>query len=115
MYRQCAFPYCNKLLTKGKYCSFHEPKQPTINTSPEQHHYYTSNDHRRWRETILCRDPLCVKCLKKGILTPSTVAHHKDGNWRNISLDNGEGVCASCHTPTFHKNQENEKILQKSG
>jgi len=97
------------LLTEGKYCPQHQPKQATFNTSPEQHKYYTSMTHKRWREYILNRDPLCMSCLKKDILTPSIIAHHVDGDWQNIDLDNGEGICAACHTPTFHKGEEDKK------
>jgi len=113
LFKPCAYPRCSELLTQGNYCSLHKPKEKTFNTSPEQHKHYTSEAHRFWRETILARDPLCVSCLRKNILTPSTVAHHKDGNWKNIDLNNGEGLCAQCHTPNFHE-EKNAKILQES-
>jgi 5-methylcytosine-specific restriction protein A len=57
--------------------------------------------HRRWRDVVLARDPICRDPYKRhpGVVVPSTVADHvvplsKGGTW---SLSNGQGLCASCH------------------
>lgn len=56
--------------------------------------------HRRWREAVLAKDPLCVECLKTGNVRPATVADHiealRDGDAPH-DLDNGQGLCATCH------------------
>ena len=51
----------------------------------------------------MARDPLCVRCLETGRVTPSKIADHivpldpndpESGDW---SLDNGMGLCQPCH------------------
>lgn len=58
-------------------------------------------DHRKWREAILERDPLCVVCKARCIIKPATVADHITpivvAPERRLDLDNGRGVCADCH------------------
>jgi len=111
LYNQCASLRCPALITTGKWCPLHKPKdvRPYDPKNLGQHQYYLTRIHRQWREAVLRADPLCKRCLEKGILTPSTVAHHKDHNWRNINLNNGEGLCSGCHTPTTHKKEINSK------
>ena len=51
--------------------------------------------HRRWRLFILRRDPICKDCQ----MALSTRADHitpisQGGDW---SLENGQGLCESCH------------------
>jgi 5-methylcytosine-specific restriction protein A len=55
--------------------------------------------HRKWRQLVLARDSVCVTCKAVGRITVATVADHivplsQGGSW---SLDNGQGLCASCH------------------
>lgn len=51
--------------------------------------------HRRWRQLVLARDPVCRACGR----APSTVADHvvslaAGGDW---TLENGQGMCRACH------------------
>src|SRR5207253_9759285 len=51
--------------------------------------WMTAHYHARKK----CPHGPCVKCQ-----TPNALdVHHKDGNWRNNSLDNLERICRSCH------------------
>lgn len=60
--------------------------------------------HRRWRELVLARDPVCVDPFgdhaAAGEVVASTDADHKvriiDGGKR-FDLENGQGLCATCH------------------
>ena len=56
--------------------------------------------HRRWREEVLARDPVCVDCQR----APSAEADHRtplgtpgytdEQLW---DLSNGDGLCRGCH------------------
>ena len=58
----------------------------------------------RWRKAriaFLQRNPLCVECMRKGVLTPATVVDHiiphrgdKDLFWNE---ENWQALCTSCH------------------
>ena len=58
----------------------------------------------RWRKAriaFLQRNPLCVECMRKGVLTPATVVDHiiphrgdKDLFWNE---ENWQPLCKSCH------------------
>lgn len=52
--------------------------------------------HRKWRDFILARDPVCKCC---GLL-PSVIADHvkpiRDGGAR-FDEANGQGLCMTCH------------------
>ncbi len=54
------------------------------------------------RDQVLSRDPLCVDCKAKGILTPATEADHEiphKGDWdKFIDMDNIRGRCKACHS-----------------
>ena len=58
----------------------------------------------RWRKAriaFLQRNPLCVECMRKGVLTPATVVDHiiphrgdKELFWNE---ENWQPLCKSCH------------------
>ena len=58
----------------------------------------------RWRKAraaFLRRNPLCVECMRKGVLTPATVVDHiiphrgdKELFWNE---ENWQPLCKSCH------------------
>ena len=55
--------------------------------------------HQVWRGVILSRNPVCVMCLERNVVTPAVVADHikplnQGGDW---SLENGQGLCLSHH------------------
>jgi 5-methylcytosine-specific restriction protein A len=58
-------------------------------------------DHRRWREEVLARDPVCKLCDRR----PSLIADHirpldpadPHGDPSKWALSNGQGVCRPCH------------------
>ena len=53
------------------------------------------------RERVLARDPLCVRCQRRGLIVPSTVVNHKRPHKgdRDLFFDerNCEGTCKACH------------------
>lgn len=47
---------------------------------------------------VLGRDPLCVHCLARGVITTSQHVDHVDNDAANNDLDNLQGLCGSCHS-----------------
>lgn len=64
--------------------------------------YYDSKRHRVWREKVLRRAGyLCQECLRYGMRTPATTAHHVMPREiypeQQYILDNGQALCPACH------------------
>ena len=97
--RVCSYRGCPELVTDGLRCEKHPyPKRvyKTHRLTNKQRGYGV--EHRRWRDAVLKRDPVCVDCKA----TRSTEAHHIDGNTSNRELDNGMGLCRLCHNRRTH-------------
>ena len=48
----------------------------------------------------LAKEPLCAECLKRGQVTPATVADHEPphgGNWNAFRTGPLQSLCAECH------------------
>ena len=91
----CAHPLCPNLIMEGRYCEEHRHLRWRTRTAPTVARPYDRAQHKRWRLLVLGRDPICKICNT----APSTEADHivpldQGGGW---SLDNGQGLCASCH------------------
>lgn len=73
--------------------------------------YNTYRWKKEVRPAILMRDPYCLRCAAKGIVTPSDTVNHKVRHKGDPTLfwdwNNLEGVCASCHNSDI-KSEENE-------
>ena len=66
---------------------------------PWRRWYWTARWKRR-RAEQLARQPLCERCLKGGIVTTATVAHHRIRHQGNETLfwdGELESVCKPCH------------------
>jgi 5-methylcytosine-specific restriction enzyme A len=70
--------------------------------NPESKKFYDSVAFRKCRQIKLCKDPLCEKCLKRGVYTPATIVHHvkpiEEFPELRLDIDNMESNCASCHS-----------------
>ena len=77
-----------------------------IDPRPAAHKRGYDHRHRRWREAVLKRFPLCVVCERHGRITPATIAHHvvevRDDPGKRLEVENGIGVCHSCHNSIHH-------------
>ena len=83
-------------ITSERFCPEHQRQQEKLydqarGTSAERGY---GTNHRRWRQLILARDPICMVCHVK----QSTEADHIDGNNKNLDMDNGQGLCKRCHS-----------------
>jgi 5-methylcytosine-specific restriction protein A len=56
---------------------------------------------RRWmalRGLVLSANPMCVRCLAKGIRgTEATEVDHKNGDRTDNTIANLQGLCTPCH------------------
>jgi 5-methylcytosine-specific restriction protein A len=62
--------------------------------------WYTLQRWRRRARHQLKIAPLCASCLRQGLVTPATVAHHLTphrGNWNSFRLGRLESLCEPCH------------------
>ena len=94
--RPCRYPMCPLLIdSKDGYCDAHRKKVSQNYEKGRETSVKRGYDtrHQRWRKMVLARQPLCQSCKK----AESTRAHHIDKNAENRSLDNGMGLCESCH------------------
>jgi 5-methylcytosine-specific restriction protein A len=51
--------------------------------------------HRKWREMILNRDPICVLCNRRVAIVADHIIPLSRGG--ESSLENGQGLCKTCH------------------
>ncbi len=104
--KQCAKYGC-PVLTNETYCAKHRAEYLARVSKEYERERATATQrgygalHRKWRRIILNRDPVCKICGR----APSTEADHIDGNNRNLSLENGQGLCKTCHSKKTVKEQ----------
>ena len=107
--RFCAHTGCPEL-TDARYCPEHaiEAEEPRVSkqqryskargTAASQGYDY---DYQKVRAIKLSRDPLCERCLKKGLTVAATMTHHKKSvkEYPKLRLDinNLESLCNPCH------------------
>jgi 5-methylcytosine-specific restriction endonuclease McrA len=55
---------------------------------------------RRCAKSYLCRNPACVRCLKRGDLVQATNVHHQRGQDMEYAFDEStfEALCSRCHS-----------------
>jgi 5-methylcytosine-specific restriction enzyme A len=62
--------------------------------------WYCLERWRRRRRAQLLREPLCAFCLKRGLVTPATIADHitpHRGDWNAFILGALQSLCKPCH------------------
>jgi len=108
----CAFPQCPEIISiDERYCEKHKKivsKQYEATRETAVKRGYNTR-HQKWRKMILARYPICQRCNK----VPSTIAHHIDRNVNNRSIENGMGLCESCHNVIHAKEGERWKRLNE--
>lgn len=103
----CSRPGC-PTLTAGGRCSTCNAQADRIRGTATQRGY-NSRSHKRFRDQVLDRDPICVLCH----LAASTVADHWPLSRRQLEqtgLDpndpkHGRGLCKRCHDQETARNQ----------
>ncbi|MFZ0601220.1 MAG: HNH endonuclease [Roseiarcus sp.] len=62
--------------------------------------WYTLQRWRRIAKHQLRIEPLCALCLKRGLVTPATIADHDPphrGDWNAFRLGPLQSLCRDCH------------------
>ena len=69
-------------------------------SQPWRRWYKTAGWQRR-REDQLTAQPLCAFCMERGILTPATVADHRErhnGQYEAFWCGELQSLCGPCHS-----------------
>ena len=94
----CRHQGCPEITTEG-YCQKHkreDVKEYDKRRGSRIERGYTK-EWLRVRIMKLARDPLCERCLIKGIDKQADIVHHRDRNPRNNMSYNLESLCFRCH------------------
>ena len=100
--RPCRLPGCGKFCEHGHvYCPEHDAQYGS--DAMRGNANYRGYD-RQWREArrrFLQLNPLCVKCMERGMLTPATVVDHVIPHRGDRKLfwdeQNWQPLCKECH------------------
>lgn len=98
--RVCSQPGCPTLIDSPGRCTAHTKAADKARGTSKERGYNTPG-HRRFREAVLAREPICVICYA----APSTIADHYPISRRDLidaGLDpndpsRGRGLCKTDH------------------
>ncbi|BAD74811.1 phage-related protein [Geobacillus kaustophilus HTA426] len=81
--------------------------------------FYNSTAWRKCREYVLKRDNyLCQRCLRRGIIQPADVVHHKehleDNPAKALDPENLESLCNACHNEEHPEKGQKAKSEKKT-
>ena len=102
--KPCRHPGCPNLVEAGRYCQEHKGNERQGQKQYDERRPKTAArgyDSKRWRklrQMVLNNEPLCRTCQEQGLLVPATEVDHIDGDVRNMSWDNLQPLCKSCHS-----------------
>lgn len=119
--RRCTEPGCNKRVKSGK-CEEHR-RAAWRAEDARRGHRRARGYSRQWdkyRALYLSKNPLCVRCLAKGIYTPALVVDHI------ISINGGgdvlfwpewnhQALCQTCHNRKTTREDPATKANRKAG
>ena len=96
--KPCAKIGCPKL-TNGGYCEEHkklmENKYENERETASERGY--NSQWAKVRVMKLHLNPICERCLLRGVTVGAYLVHHKDRNPNNNMEDNLESLCRDCH------------------
>ena len=99
--RPCRYPGCPNLCVTGTYCEEHrkEWSPETLRGSSSARGY--DGRWRAARKLFLRKNPLCARCMERGVLTPATVVDHIRPHRGDQQLfwdeSNWQPLCKDCH------------------
>lgn len=102
----CARPGCPFLAVVGRYCEEHSKAEDAQKKQYDRQRGSSAKRGygRKWqnyRKAYLAEHPLCVRCEKKGRITPATVVDHIKPHCGNHVLfwntKNHQSMCKTCH------------------
>ena len=93
---------CHNKSVNGGRCEDHQRVGQNKSSRPEYHALYATSTWKTLRDAVLCKQPVCVKCVKDGRVTPATVVDHMTPHRGDTKLfldvSNLASLCASCHS-----------------
>lgn len=95
----CNYPGCPNL-SHERYCEKHkrqEAKRYDQQRGTAAQRGYDSR-WRKIRAMVLAEEPLCRECARQGRVVPAQHIDHIDGNVNDMSRENLQPLCASCHS-----------------
>lgn len=99
--KPCSAPGCHRLQPCPAHPRGNQGTYDRMRGPSSQRDYGAK--HRRWREQVLTRDPVCTTCNVEASRIADHViplTHGRAAGWgeeRLWSLSNGAGTCAGCH------------------
>lgn len=98
--RPCRHPGCRALTTdRSGLCQEHrrQARREYDRTRPSAAARGYGGYWQKVRAAKLRQDPLCERCLAKGVIREAWGVHHKDRNPTNNAPENLESICFECH------------------
>lgn len=102
VYKKAARGFCVRHLRETRACR--PPGYRRRNMSDEdkaRDRFYSTQDWARLRSRFIHRNPLCCKCLDRGIVRAADVVDHiieiKDDPTRRLDDQNLQPLCHRCH------------------
>jgi 5-methylcytosine-specific restriction protein A len=98
--RPCGAPGCPAVVRGGRYCPAHAPleRKPDARESSNRRGYDAT--WRKIRARVLRERPLCVECMRVGVVTAANEVDHiiplRDGGTHDD--ENLQPLCKSCHS-----------------
>jgi 5-methylcytosine-specific restriction protein A len=105
----CAYRGC-AALTDKRYCIVHEKADRKAYDQKRKQdeggrRFIDTMQWRKIRQMKLNSDPLCERCLLKGMTVGAVIVHHKDHNQGNNEPENHESLCVGCHEAIHGKDR----------
>lgn len=110
--QQCCYPGCHTLVDYDqRYCSKHK-HELNVKTYHRRHYgqhegkyqqFYKTTAWRKLSHITLERQPVCVSCLRRGIVKKGDLVDHiqpirtKEGWQRRLDPSNLQVLCIACH------------------
>lgn len=95
----------------------------TYRDDPEIARKYKSKKWSKLRSQKKLLNPLCERCLKKGLYNATYIIHHKeyvtDKNYMDdlvfFNIDNLESLCLKCHNEEHFEKNDDEYVFDING
>lgn len=96
---RCLEPACPDPVTYRGRCAKHNQERYARRKRDEPwRRLYRLPAMKAWARAVLLRDPVCVACGKALATEADHVLPVRDYPEKAFDLDNGQGLCKSCHS-----------------
>lgn len=102
--KPCAYWGCSEVVPAGqRYCERHQKQKDKERNQarPSSVERGYDRDWQAVRDQKAAQDPLCERCLKRGIIKPLDQVHHiipiDERPDLRLNMDNLKSLCRECH------------------